>query len=79
MRREGSAGAIAILNDRPRKRAKGRLGPTLPAAVNPETQPVAIALIEAGGDRPRHALAHQPDAINKLPAAVLHRTFSGEI
>lgn len=47
IRREETAGAIYIEDGKPRKRAKGRVDYTLRIKVNPETQPVAVALIEA--------------------------------
>jgi len=47
IRREETAGAIEIINGEPRKRAKGRVDYTLRIKVNPDTQPVAVALIEA--------------------------------
>ncbi len=58
VRREETAGAIEIVNGKPRKRARGRVDYTLRVAVNPETQPVAVALIEAKAERlpPNHGL-----------------------
>jgi len=47
IRREETAGAIEITGGRPRKRARGRVDYTLRISVNSETQPVAVALIEA--------------------------------
>lgn len=47
IRREETAGAIEIFDGKPRKRAKGRVDYVLRIAVNAETQPVAVALIEA--------------------------------
>ncbi|MBA7560165.1 hypothetical protein ES708_01786 [subsurface metagenome] len=47
IRREETAGAIVIEDGKPRKKAKGRVDYTLRIKVNPETQPVAVALIEA--------------------------------
>ncbi|MBU2609148.1 MAG: hypothetical protein KKF26_07510, partial [Chloroflexi bacterium] len=47
IRREETAGSIVIEDGRPRKKAKGRVDYTLRVKVNPETQPVAVALIEA--------------------------------
>ena len=43
IRREESAGAIEIVNGKPRKRAKGRVDYVLRVKVNPGTQPVAVA------------------------------------
>ncbi len=47
IRREETAGAIEIIDARPRRQAKGRVDYTLRVKVNPGTQPVAVALIEA--------------------------------
>ena len=47
IRREETAGAIEIIDGRPRKRAKGRIDYTLRIKVTPDAQPVAVALIEA--------------------------------
>lgn len=47
IRREETAGAIEIIDGKPRKRAKGRADYTLRVKVNPATQPVVVGLIEA--------------------------------
>ena len=58
IRREETAGAIEIVDGKPRKQAKGRVDYTLRVKVNPETQPVAVALIEAKAEHlpPTHGL-----------------------
>jgi len=58
IRREETAGAVEIVDDRPRKRAKGRVDYTLRVKVNPDTQAVAVALIEAKAEDlpPTHGL-----------------------
>src|SRR3989454_387028 len=58
IRREETAGAIDIIDGKPRKQAKGRVDYTLRIKVNPETQPVAVALIEAKAEElpPTHGL-----------------------
>jgi len=58
IRREETAGAIEIVDGKPRKQAKGRVDYTLRVKVNPETQPVAVALIEAKAENlpPTHGL-----------------------
>jgi len=58
IRREETAGAIVIENGKPTKKAKGRVDYTLRVKVNPETQPVAVALIEAKAENlpPNHGL-----------------------
>lgn len=58
IRREETAGAIEIIDGKPRKRARGRVDYTLRIAVNAETQAVAVALIEAKAEHlpPGHGL-----------------------
>ncbi len=58
IRREETAGAIEIVDGKPRKRARGRVDYTLRVALNAQTQPVAVALIEAKAERlpPNHGL-----------------------
>jgi type I restriction enzyme R subunit len=58
IRREETAGAIEIVDGKPRKRAKGRVDYTLRVKVNLDTQPVALALIEAKAEDlpPAHGL-----------------------
>src|SRR5207245_6804790 len=47
IRREETAGGIEIIAGKGRRRARGKVDYTLRIQVNPETQPVAVALIEA--------------------------------
>lgn len=47
IRREESARTVEIINGKPRRQHKGRVDYTLRIKVTPDTQPVAIALIEA--------------------------------
>ena len=47
IRREETVGAIEIIAGKPCKRAKGRVDYTLRIRINPDTQPVAVGLIEA--------------------------------
>jgi type I restriction enzyme R subunit len=58
IRREETAGAIEIIEGKPRKQAKGRIDYTLRIKVNPHTQPIAVALIEAKAEDlpPTHGL-----------------------
>src|SRR5213592_4308027 len=58
IRREETAGAIQIIDGKPRKQAKGRVDYTLRIKVNPEAQAVAVALIEAKAEDlpPTHGL-----------------------
>jgi type I restriction enzyme R subunit len=58
IRREETAGAIELIEGKPRKRARGRVDYTLRVAVNAESQPVAVALIEAKAESlpPGHGL-----------------------
>src|SRR5213594_2523426 len=58
IRREETAGAIEIIDGKPRKRARGRVDYVLRIKVNPDTQPVAVGLIEAKAEHlpPTHGL-----------------------
>jgi type I restriction enzyme R subunit len=58
IRREETAGAIEVVDGRPRKRARGRVDYTLRIKVNPDTQAVAVAIIEAKAEdlAPNHGL-----------------------
>ncbi len=58
IRREETAGAIEIIDGRPFKQAKGRTDYTLRIKPYPDSQPVAVALIEAKpeGKPPTHGL-----------------------
>lgn len=51
IRREETAGAIEIIDGRPRRRSKVRVDYTLRIRVNVDTQRVAVALIEAKAER----------------------------
>ena len=51
IRREESAGAVEIVDGRPRRRARGRVDYTLRVKLNPDTQPVAVALIETKAEK----------------------------
>lgn len=56
--RETTLGAVEIVAGKPRRRAVGRTDYTLRIQINPETQPVAVALLEAKKDTrpPGHGL-----------------------
>jgi type I restriction enzyme R subunit len=56
--REETAGSIEIVGGKARRRARGRVDYMLRVKVNPDTQPVAVALIEAKKDTlpPGHGL-----------------------
>ncbi|MEX0880822.1 MAG: DEAD/DEAH box helicase family protein [Thermoanaerobaculia bacterium] len=58
IRREETAGTVEIVDGKPRKQARGRVDYTLRYRINPHTQPVALALIEAKAERlpPGHGL-----------------------
>jgi type I restriction enzyme, R subunit len=58
IRREETAGAITIVDGKPRKQSRGRVDYTLRVKVNSEAQPVAVALIEAKAEHlpPTHGL-----------------------
>src|SRR5450756_2381131 len=47
IKREESAGSVQIIDGKPVKEKKGRIDYTLRVRVNPSTQPLAVALIEA--------------------------------
>ena len=58
IRREETAGAIELVGTKARQKSKGRVDYTLRISVHMETQPVAVALIEAKAARyhPAHGL-----------------------
>ncbi|MDQ6894205.1 MAG: DEAD/DEAH box helicase family protein [Acidobacteriota bacterium] len=58
IRREETAGTVEIVGGRARKQARGRVDYTLRVRVNPGTQPIALALLEAKADHlpPDHGL-----------------------
>ena len=47
IRREETAGAVEIINGKPKRRSKGKIDYVLRVKVDINTQPVALALIEA--------------------------------
>jgi len=47
IKREETAGAIHLVEDKPRRQARGRIDYTLRIKVNPGTQPIAMVIIEA--------------------------------
>lgn len=58
IRREETAGTVEIINGKPRRRSRGRVDYVLRVKVNVDTQPIALALIEAKKDTlpPGHGL-----------------------
>jgi type I restriction enzyme R subunit len=58
IRREESAGAVEVVAGQPRRQRAGRMDYTLRVKVTPDTQPVAVALIEVKRNRlpPGHGL-----------------------
>lgn len=58
IKREETLGAVEVLAGKPRRRSGGRTDYTLRIRLNPETQPVAVALLEAKKDTlpPGHGL-----------------------
>jgi type I restriction enzyme R subunit len=58
IRREETAGTVEIINGKPRRRSRGKIDYVLRVKVNVQTQPVAMALIEAKKSRlpPGHGL-----------------------
>lgn len=47
IRREETAGSIEVIGGKARRRSRGKVDYVLRVKVNPNTQPVAVALIEA--------------------------------
>src|SRR3990172_8803764 len=58
IRREETAGAVEVIDGKARKQAKGRVDYVLRVKINPDTQPVAVAIIEAKAEElpPTHGL-----------------------
>jgi hypothetical protein len=58
IKREETAGAIEIIGTKPRRRNKGKVDYVLRLRVNTDTQPIAVALIEAKAENlpPTHGL-----------------------
>lgn len=58
IRREEAAPGIDVIDGRPRRRRRGRMDYVLRIRVNPNTQPIAVALIEAKAENlpPTHGL-----------------------
>ncbi|HLJ26764.1 MAG TPA: DEAD/DEAH box helicase family protein [Candidatus Angelobacter sp.] len=58
IRREETAGAIQMIGGRPRRQARGRIDYTLRVKATSESQPVAVAIIEAKAESlpPNHGL-----------------------
>jgi type I restriction enzyme R subunit len=58
IKREETAGTIEIIDGRARRRGRGRTDYTLRVKVNPDTQPVAVAVLEAKAEHlpPTHGL-----------------------
>lgn len=50
IRREETAGGVEIIDGRARRRSRGRVDYTLRVRLQPDTQPIAVALIEAKTD-----------------------------
>lgn len=59
IKREETLGGIDIINDKGHRRSSGRADYVLRIKVNPQTQPVALAVIEAkkNSDPPAHGLS----------------------
>src|SRR5215212_10918057 len=70
IRREETAGAVEVVEGKPRRRSQGRVDYTLRVKVTPDSQPVAIALIEAKAEHlpPDHGL-EQAKAYAKIGRA----------
>lgn len=70
IKREESAGAVEIVGGKARRRARGRTDYTLRVRVNPQTQPVAVALLEA--KRESLAPGHGLDQVKGYARASQH-------
>lgn len=57
IRRELTAGTVEIIGGKARRRSRGKMDYVLRVKVNVDTQPVALALIEAKGREVAEALA----------------------
>ncbi|MCZ7645973.1 MAG: hypothetical protein M5U26_11925 [Planctomycetota bacterium] len=64
--REVTLGAVEIVAGRPRRRSTGRTDYTLRVRVNPETQPIAVAMLEAKKESlpPGHGLDQAKGYLN---------------
>ncbi|MFA4932584.1 MAG: hypothetical protein WC625_06750 [Caldisericia bacterium] len=72
IKREESAGSVQIIDGKPVKEKKGRIDYTLRVRVNPSTQPVAVALIEAKGYDIKAVNPHaKVDVDTRTPAELL--------
>ncbi len=90
IRREETAGAIEIVDGKPRKHAKGwsskfkykrferHRNPLPPLSEQKRISGILKEQIPSV-ERLRKALEGQLEAINKLPAVILRRAFSGEL
>ena len=69
IKREETPGAVDVVDGKPRKRAQGRIDYTLRARVNSDTQPVALALIEAKSEQfsPGHGLQQGKEYAEATP------------
>lgn len=58
IRREETVGAVEIINDKPRRRSKGRVDYALRVKIATGAQPVAVAVLEAKAEHlpPGHGL-----------------------
>jgi type I restriction enzyme, R subunit len=74
IRREETAGAVNVVDGRPRRRGRGRTDYTLRVKVSAESQPVAVALIEAKAEHlpPGHGLDRR-GAPERVATAGIHR------
>ena len=69
IRREETAGTIEIIDGKARRRGKGRTDYTFRVKVNSETQPVAVAVLEAKAE-------HLPPGAGLEPVSYTHLTTS---
>jgi len=78
IRREETAGTIEIIDGKARRRGKGRTDYTFRVKVNSETQPVAVAVLEAKAEHLTPAAGLEQAkwygrTCERLPRSVRHR------
>jgi type I restriction enzyme, R subunit len=78
IRREETAGAVEIVDTRPRRQPRGRVDYTLRVKVTATSQPVAIALLEAKAEHlpPTHGLEQGKTYAACRHLNVLYRSYS---
>jgi type I restriction enzyme R subunit len=73
IRREETAGTVEIINGKARRRSRGKIDYVLRVKVNVDTQPVALALIEA--KKESHPPGHGLDQAKSYAECRRHNVF----